>query len=363
MNEVTKIYINKENASDNSYLLTKILAPNNSRVEAGAIIATIESSKAGIDIESPVAGYVHINPDFKVGMSLSVGAILAVISSSGSIDSAVFSNATPLEMKIEGRISKSALELIKANNLSEELFKALPLVRKKDVEDYIAKNSGNSVKNTATFDAASVVVLGGGGHAKMCIDVLKQMGTFKIAGIVDGHLPIGSDVLGIPVISRDDDTSLVKLMESGLRWIVNGVGSVTKPELRQTIFRRIKKLGLSVPTIIHPKAIVEPSVKLGEGCQIMMGANVGSSAVIGDNSIVNSGSVVSHDCTLSENTHIAPGAILAGGISIGENSVVGMGVTVYLGISIGDNVIIPNGEHVFKNIPSNYRGLSKVGVG
>jgi hypothetical protein len=50
-----------------------------------------------------------------------------------------------------------------------------------------------------------IILIGGGGHFKSCIDVIEQEGIFDIAGIVDISEKRGLIVLGYPVIGTDAD--------------------------------------------------------------------------------------------------------------------------------------------------------------
>ena len=45
----------------------------------------------------------------------------------------------------------------------------------------------------------NVIVIGGGGHAKVAIDCTREAGD-TVVGILDDHLPIGATVLGVPVL-------------------------------------------------------------------------------------------------------------------------------------------------------------------
>lgn len=194
----------------------------------------------------------------------------------------------------------------------------------------------------------SVIIVGGGGHARMCIDLIRQQQVFQIAGIVDDGMDEGAEVLGVPVIGPLD---LLEVMRAeGIALAVNGIGAATNHPFRAEVFDRIKAAGFALPNLVHPKAAVEPSAVLGEGNQIMAGAVVGSCVSIGDNCIVNSGAVISHDSVLADNVHIAPGAILAGGVTVCEDTLVGMGVTVFLGVTIGSRVVIMNGQDVFSDV-------------
>ncbi len=50
-----------------------------------------------------------------------------------------------------------------------------------------------------------IILIGGGGHCKSCIDVIESEGKFQIKGIIDLPSELGNKVLGYPVIGNDDD--------------------------------------------------------------------------------------------------------------------------------------------------------------
>lgn len=195
----------------------------------------------------------------------------------------------------------------------------------------------------------NIIMIGAGGHAKVCIDIIKSQKIFNICGVIN-KICCQKHFRGYLIIGNDD--CLIKLFEN-IKYAIVGVGSVTTPHIRTEIFNKLINIGYSVPNIIHSAAIVDSSVQLGKGIQIMPGAIVSSDAEISDNCIINSGAIISHDCKIGRNTHITPGAVLGGGVNIGENCVVGMGVTVYFGITIGNNVIINNGQHIMNNVADN----------
>jgi len=203
--------------------------------------------------------------------------------------------------------------------------------------------------------AQQVLIFGGGGHAKTCIDVLRQMPGYAIAGVVDAKLPIGSEVMGVPVVGRDTEEDLRRMRHTGVALAAIGVGAIGNQPLRGTIYQKLKGAGFALPNMIHPRAAIEPSARMGEGNLILANAVVGSCVRIGSNCIVNAGTVVSHDCSLGNNVHLAPGALLAGGVSVGSNTLIGMGVTVYLGVQIGSNVQVANGVTLYRNVSDGTR--------
>jgi sugar O-acyltransferase (sialic acid O-acetyltransferase NeuD family) len=199
--------------------------------------------------------------------------------------------------------------------------------------------------------ANQIIIIGGGNQTKVCIDIVRQMQFFAIAGIVYTKTKPDTDLMGCPVIGSLDD--LEHIFKNIATNAAIGIGGLDNPEERVSLFEKLKMIGYTIPNIIHPKSIIEPSVLLGEGNQILGGANIGSCSIIGNNCILNSNCVVSHDCIISDNVNITPGAILSGTVKVGKNSLIGTGAVVRHDITIGKNVIIGAGSVVVKDIPDS----------
>ena len=355
-NNVVPIVIKKEGVSDNSYKIIELYTQNGTWVKEGDLILCLETSKIAIDIESPSNGYIFF--DTNKNDEVEIGYTVAVISDEKNFSYKDWFNLInkPKEVEVKNenlliKISKPAQRIIDKNNIDINVFKNSSLITKQDVENHLLNLQKTNEFDTLSIDKNSVLIFGGGGHAKMCIDILKQTNTHTILGIVDDNIPVNTEVLGIPVLGKVNE--IEKLIEKGLQQIILGVGGVLTKGFRKKTFTSLKQSGLQIPNIIHPSASIEPSVILGEGNQIMQGAIVGSNVQIGNNCIINSGSIISHDTIIGNNVHIAPGAIIAGGVVIKTDTTIGMGCTIFLGLTIGENVVVQNGINIFKNIPNN----------
>ncbi len=193
-----------------------------------------------------------------------------------------------------------------------------------------------------------IVVIGGGGHAKVIISIIKKMNDFRIIGYTDPDNR--GNILGVEYLGGDDLLRQV-IKDHPFAAAVIGVGMLKNSDVRKRkqLFDLANSLGLKLPPIISPDAIVNEGVKIGDGTVVMDGAVINSGSEIGAGVILNTNCSVDHDCNISDFAHIAPGATLSGGVTVGENILVGAGATVIEYKSIADNVIIGAGSVVVED--------------
>ena len=196
-----------------------------------------------------------------------------------------------------------------------------------------------------------IVLVGGGGHCKVVISILKKLDTFKITGISDLKENLGKEVLGIE--TRYTDDQLEELHDKGIKYAFVTLGSVGNPDNRIRLFEKLKQIGFEIPVIISKDAIVDESVETEEGTVIMPGAIINPGAKIGKNCIINTGAIIDHDCMIGDHVHIAPGVTLSGSVKIGSGSHIGTGASVIHGVEIGSRAIVGAGSVVVNTIQDN----------
>jgi sugar O-acyltransferase (sialic acid O-acetyltransferase NeuD family) len=195
-----------------------------------------------------------------------------------------------------------------------------------------------------------IVLLGGGGHAKVLIDLINTSGQFRISGILDTQLEVGTKVLNVPVLGDDDLLSV--LYSNGIRNVCISIGSVKDNARRRILFDKVKQMGFLVPYLLHPQAIiVSKNVHFSEGVQIMAGVNVQTDSLFKENTIINTGAIIEHDCNIGSHVHICPGAIISGGCTVGDGTFIGAGATIIHEIDIGKCVTVAAGAVVVKDVP------------
>ena len=191
-----------------------------------------------------------------------------------------------------------------------------------------------------------IILIGGGGHAESCIDVIEAEGRFKIVGIIDVAKKVGTKVLGYPIIATDQD---LRMLSKKYKNFFITVGQVKSPQSRIKIYRNLKKLKLKLPTIISPNAYVSLHSKIGEGTVIMHHAFVNSYAKVGANCIINTGAIVEHGVTVGDYCHISTGAVVNGEAQVAENSFVGSNAVLREQVKISKGGLIGAGAVVISD--------------
>lgn len=194
-----------------------------------------------------------------------------------------------------------------------------------------------------------LLLIGGGGHCRSCIDVIEAENHYRIRGIVQPLSDAVDGVLGYPVVGSDED--LPALLKKTAQAIVT-VGQIRSPEVRVKLFELLKQLGAELPIIVSPIAYCSKNSEMGEGTIVMHGAIVNVGSRIGVNCIVNSQAVLDHDVRLADHCHVSTGVRINGGVVIGKGSFIGSGATIKEGVVIGDNVIISAGQVVLRDVPN-----------
>lgn len=195
-----------------------------------------------------------------------------------------------------------------------------------------------------------VFVLGGGGHARSCLDVLESTGAFEVVGVVDIRNPVETTRLGYTWLGDDDQ--LPHLVNS-IRHGFVGIGQIRSADKRKAAFQMLTELGCNLPTVISPRAYVARHSYIGEGTIVMHDAIVNIGAQIGRNTIINSQSLIEHDVQVGNNCHISTGAKVNGQVRIGNDTFVGSGAIVHEGVSIGSSCVISAGSVIKEDVADN----------
>lgn len=192
-----------------------------------------------------------------------------------------------------------------------------------------------------------IILIGGGGHCKACIDVIEEDNRYVIKGIIDLPEKIGNTILGYSII--DCDENLEKIAKEFKNFFIT-VGFIKSSRRRMELFNQIKSLGGSFPSIYSPKSHISKYAEVGEGTIIMHGAVINADAKVGNNCIINNQALIEHDVIVSDNSHISTGAKINGECFVGENCFIGSGTIINHCVNVNSDIIIGSGSLVRKDI-------------
>ena len=190
-----------------------------------------------------------------------------------------------------------------------------------------------------------VVIIGDGGHSKVIQEMVRTL-KYNIIAILDDKYK--NSVRNVNDITYAPISELDKLIDSDV-FIVVAIGD---NKIRRNLVQKTKKLTKNFLTIIHPKAVISPTAKIGDGTVIMPKAVVNADAIIEDHCIINTGAIIEHDNKICEFAHISPSATLAGNVEVGSGTHLGAASTIIPGIVVGSWSVIGAGSTVIRNIPS-----------
>lgn len=185
---------------------------------------------------------------------------------------------------------------------------------------------------------SDLIIIGGGGHAKVLADLAMSIG-YNVIGFLDDNEKV-AEMLGLKRIGTVADCE--KYADKAK--FVIGIGNNA---VRKRIY---ETYSISYETLIHPSAIIATNVIIENGSVVLAGAIINADAKIGKQSIINTGTVVEHDCTIGEFTMVAPRATICGFTKVGNNCWIGAGSVVNNVVKICDDVMIGSGAVVTKDI-------------
>lgn len=189
----------------------------------------------------------------------------------------------------------------------------------------------------------NILLIGGGGHCRSCVDVIEQQGQYKIAGIIDKPNELGKNILSYSVIGSDQDLPSLRRQ---FDYAFVTIGQISTADLRIKLYNMLKQLDFNIPTIISPFAYVSKHAQIAEGTIVMHHALVNACARVGENCIINTKALVEHDALIGNHCHISTNAIINGGVRVLDASFIGSLSTTKQYAQIAEKAFVKAGSLV-----------------
>ncbi len=209
--------------------------------------------------------------------------------------------------------------------------------------------SGSKIKKDTRKD--KLLIIGASGHGKVAADVALNMKKWKTIFFLDDDTSKDTSV-GLKIIGASNEFE--KYIDEYDIFV--GIGN---NNIREYFEKILEDKGATIPTLIHPLAVISERVEIGVGTIVMAGVVINSSTNIGKSCIVNTGASIDHDNIIEDFVHISPGTHLAGSVKVGEKSWLGIGSIVSNNLTIANECTLGAGSVVVKDIHSSgvYAGI------
>jgi len=135
----------------------------------------------------------------------------------------------------------------------------------------------------------NIYLFGGGGHAKVVMDVLiSNFGEDCISGLFDDDLTKKNTVFY--------KSKIIGPIEANDSSISNLIIAIGNNKIRKEKSRDLNNLIKKFVTGIHSSAIISKSSEMGVGTIIMPGVTINADSIIKNHCILNTNSIIEHDC-------------------------------------------------------------------
>lgn len=187
-----------------------------------------------------------------------------------------------------------------------------------------------------------LLIVGAGGHGRSVAEAVLMSAEFDLVGFLDDCAfsagALDADVWGLPVLGAATDFA------SHVTHASHAVVAIGNNVLRQSLCGQLQAAGFTLVSVVHPRAIVSPRARLGEGVAVMAGAIVGTEAVLGQGAIVNCGAVVDHHAQVHDFGHLGVNACMAGGSVLGALAWMQAGSAIGYGVHLAAGTVLQPGE-------------------
>lgn len=191
-----------------------------------------------------------------------------------------------------------------------------------------------------------LLILGAGGHGKVVGEIALLMKKWDVISFLDDD-PHKEKCLSFHVIGK------IKDLEIFIHEYDDVFVAVGNNDIRKKLIEKVVSHKQSIPTLIHPSAIISTFSTVDYGTVVMANVIVNPNCQIGKGCIINTASTIDHDCIIKNYVHISPGCHLSGEVDIDYNVWLGTGTNIIQRIKIGNNTIIGAGSVVIRDAQPN----------
>ncbi len=189
-------------------------------------------------------------------------------------------------------------------------------------------------------------ILGNADYAKMLFRYINKTDKLISGFVVDLEFITDRDIQGIPVYSFEKFVNTVSPESCKL---FMGIGYRDMNRIKEKEFLRYKGKGYQFENYIHPTAIIDSDVELGEANNIFEGVIIQEGVRIGDANLIYGGAMIAHETTVGDYNSFSVKSCVAGCAKVGNSCFIGANATVKDHICLANYTLVGAGTYANKS--------------
>lgn len=200
------------------------------------------------------------------------------------------------------------------------------------------------------MSAKKLILVGGGAFSRELINWVEDIKDIGEKIEIVGFLDSSKDALSGFGYNLEYLGNIENYHPAPDEYLLMAIGD---PNSKNMLFQKLKGIGASFYTLIHPKAVVARTAKLGEGVVVCPNAFVSADAIVGDLVAINGCASVGHDAKVGAFSTLSSHVDLTGWVKVGERVFFGSGARVIPKVRVGSGARVGAGAVVMMHVPEN----------
>jgi acetyltransferase-like isoleucine patch superfamily enzyme len=328
-----------------------------SEVEAGQIIAEIETSKAIFDVPAPEAGFLlhAAREGAEVRLTEPVARLFA--------DASALDAYAEEEQRRRAEAAGSGPRATEpARRRAEELGVNLASIGGESLITVGMVEAAAAAAPTASIELPDplpgvaalprIALIGAGLGATQVIDILLAAESGAAVAIVDDDASRwAGEVMGVPVVGSFEQ--LVSLFGKGA-FDAAIIAISTSVPARARLREALAANGIPLANAIDPTARIAGGVTFGTGNVVCAFCHFGVGTVVGDNNFFSAFNSYDHHNQLGSDISTGPACVTSGLVVVGNRVRLGTGIYVEPHVKIGDDVQVASGSVIVASVPAGH---------
>jgi acetyltransferase-like isoleucine patch superfamily enzyme len=347
-------------------IVTAWLVPDGAPVQAGELVAQVETSKAVLDVEAADCGYLL--RDAEEGEQVSLLEPLAYLfptsealhehaarqAQAATRAGAAASDAVPATAPAIRRAAELGIDLAR---LTGDQLVTVKIVEAAAGNGATAPPTDLPLPLEAPADVERVALMGAGLGATQAMDIFAsgpaasatgRRRQYAVALVDDDESRWGERVAGVPIVGGTQQ--LEELYGEG--HVDSALVSIGTSVPARTRFRELcLDIGIPLTNAIDPTVRIGGGVELGTGNLICAFCHLGVGTRIGDNNFVSAYCSFDHHNVLGSDIATGPGCMTSGLVRIGDRVRMGTGIFIEPHVEIGAGVQVASGAVIVTSVP------------